>query len=339
MQIPSPRFLFAGRLSREYVILPSGKVRLDVPGGNLLFAAVGLALWEPDPPPGLVARVGEDYPREWLEDFKRWGLDTRGIRILPESVDVRRFIAFTDRTTRSYEDPVSHFARLGEPFPKALLGYRSREKELDSRTQLQPTSIRQGDLPADFLDATAAHLCPLDYLTHSMLPAMLRQAEFTIVTLDPSRGYMNPTYWNDVPSLITGLTAFMPSEEEIRSLFEGRSSDLWEMAEALAAYGCEIIVIKRGPSGQYVYDAAARRRWEIPSYPSRLIDPSGAGDAFCGGYLAGYRRAYDPLEAALFGNVSASLVVEGYTPNYALEALPGLPEARLESLRQSIRKV
>jgi sugar/nucleoside kinase (ribokinase family) len=233
---------------------------------------------------------------------------------------------------------VAHFSRLELPFPKSLLGYRSPATSQDSRTRLTPTSLRQGDLPADYQDATAAHLCPLDYLTHSLLPAVFRQAGFTTVTLDPSPGYMNPIFWDDLPALITGLTAFLPSEEEARSLFHGRSSDLRQMAEALSVYGCEFVVIKRGEAGQLVYDASTRTFWEIPAYPARVVDPTGAGDAFCGGFLAGYRRTYDPLQAALHGNISASLAVEGHGPFYALEALPGLAEARLESLREAVRK-
>lgn len=334
-----PRFLVAGKLSRDYLILPSDQPVLDVPGGNVLFAGVGLLIWEADPPPGIVARVGEDYPQEWLDRFTRQGLDTRGIQVLPQAVDLRSFAAYTGRRARSVDDPVTHFARLGLPFPKALLGYRGSSDFLDSRTQLLPTSLRQGDIPADFLDATAAHLCPIDYLTHSLLPAVLRQAEISTVTLDPSPGYMNPTYWEDVPALLTGLTAFLPSEEEICALFQGRSQDMWEMAEALTMYGCEIIVIKRGEGGQMLYDAGTRTRWEITAYPSRVVDPTGAGDAFCGGFLAGYRRTYDPLEAVLYGNISASLVVEGNGPFYALDALPGLAQARLDALRQSVRKI
>jgi sugar/nucleoside kinase (ribokinase family) len=252
---------------------------------------------------------------------------------------MRYFAAYTSRTNRLLDDPVAHFARLELPFPRELLGYRSPASNPDSKTRLQPISLRQADIPPDFLDASAAHLCPVDYLTHSLLPAVLRQAQFTTVTLDPSPGYMNPTFWDEVPALVTGLTAFLPSEEEICALFQGRSNDLWQMAEALAAYGCEIILIKRGEGGQLLYDAAARTRWEIPAYPSRLVDPSGAGDAFCGGFLAGYRRTYDALQAALFGNISASLVVEGVGPFYALDALPGLAEARLEALRQGVRKL
>jgi sugar/nucleoside kinase (ribokinase family) len=334
-----PRFLIAGRLTRDYILFPSGEPLLDAPGGNALYAAVGLAVWEPDPSPAIIARVGEDYPQEWLDDFTRHGLDTRGVRVLPEAVDVRYFSAFLDRTQRATDDPVAHFARLGLPFPKALLGYRDTSSLVDSRTRLSMTSLRQGDIPADFLDAQAVHLCPVDFLTHSLLPALLRQAQFTTVTLDPSPGYMNPTYWGDVPSLLTGLTAFMPSEEEARCLFQSHSNDLWEMAEALASYGCEIIVFKCGDRGQLLYDAASHSRWEVPPYPAGLVNPVGAGDAFCGGFLAGYRRTYEPLQAALYGNISASLVVEGHLPTYALDALPGLPEARLESLRQAVRRV
>jgi sugar/nucleoside kinase (ribokinase family) len=339
MDIATPRFLVAGQLTRDYVLFPSDKPLLDVPGGSALYAAVGLALWEPDPPPAMIARVGEDYPQEWLEDFSGCGLSTHGVKVLPEAVDVRFFAAYLSRSTRALDNPVAHFARLGLPFPKALLGYQDTSFMVNSRTRLLPTSLRQGDIPSDFLDASAIHLCPLDYLTHSLLPAVLRQAEFTTVTVDPSPGYMNPTFWEDVPALLTGLTAFLPAEEEVRTLFQGRSSDLWEMAEALAAYGCEIVLIKCGESGQLVYDSAGRNRWEVPSYPARLVNPSGAGDSFCGGFLAGYRRTYDPLQAALHGNVSASLVVEGHLPTYALDALSGLPEARLEALRQSVRKV
>ena len=48
---------------------------------------------------------------------------------------------------------------------------------------------------------------------------------------------------------------------------------------------------------------------------------------------------YDPLQAVLYGNISASLVVEGSGPVYALDALPGLAEARLEAQRQAVRKL
>ena len=111
------------------------------------------------------------------------------------------------------------------------------------------------------------------------------------------------------------------------------------MAEALSVYGCEFIVIKRGERGQLLYDGASKTRWEIPAYPAQIVNPTGVGDAFCAGFLAGYRQSYDPVEAVLYGNISAAITAEGYGPFFALEVLPGLPQARLESLRQSVRKL
>ena len=329
----------AGQLRRDYVLFPDGKALLDVPGGNLIYAAVGMGVWQPEVMPGLVARVGEDYPHEWLERFARAGFDTRGIKILPEVLDLRSFYVYPELSRRLSEDPVAHFARLGKPLPRSLLNYRAKPNSLfDSRTKLSQNSLRQADLPEEYLEASAAHLCPVDYLTHTLLPAVLRQAGFTTVTLDPSVGTMTPTFWDNIPALLTGLTAFLPSEAEIRALFHGRSADLWEMAEALGSYGCEFVVIKRGESGQYLYDSTTRTRWEISAYPARLADPTGAGDAFCGGFLYGYRRTYDPVQAALHGAISASMVIEGSGPFYALDALPGLAQARLEALRETVQR-
>lgn len=333
------RYLLLGQLRRDYIITSSGQAFIDIPGGNLLYSAVGLSIWETETKPGLVARVGEDYPREWLNEFERRGFDTRGIRVVPEAVDLRSFFAFTDRSTRELEDAVSHFAKHGLPFPKGLLGYRAPIKNIDSRGKLQPISLRQGDIPEDYLDGSAAHLCPVDFLSQSLIPAVLRQAGFTTVTVDPSPGTMTPTFWDDMPALVTGLTALITSEEEVRSLFHGRSKDLWEMAETLASYGSEFIVINRGESGQLVYDSASRTRWEISSYPSKVIDPTGGGDAFCGGFLVGYRKTYDPVEAAMYGNISASLVIEGSGAFYALDALPGLAQARLAAIRETVRRI
>ena len=335
----SPRNILIGKLTRDFYIMPDGKVGLDEPGGNLIYASTGFALWEREPPPGLVARVGEDYPKAWLEKFTHRGFDTRGIRILSEKIESRYFYVYSNRTTRIQDDPVPHFSRLGVSFPRELLGYRVNKNQLDSRTQLAPVSIRQGDIPPDFFDANSAHLCAVDFLTQTLVPAVLRHHGFTTITVDPSPGMMTPVFWDDFPAVMTGLTAFLPSEQEIKGLFLGRATDMWEMAEALAAYGCEIIVIKRGEGGQFLYDAASKVRWEIPPYPARVVNVTGAGDAFCGGFLAGYRRTFDPLQAAMHGNISASFVVEGSGPFYALDSLPGLAEARMEALRDSIRRI
>ena len=118
----SPTFVIVGRIAREFILPSSGQPLLDHPGGNVLYAAGGLSLWEKEI--GLLARIGEDYPRLWLKDWEARGLDIRGVRILPQSVDLRSFIAYDEKFEVSRGAPVSQFARRKLPFPKSLLGYQ-----------------------------------------------------------------------------------------------------------------------------------------------------------------------------------------------------------------------
>jgi ribokinase len=151
--------------------------------------------------------------------------------------------------------------------------------------------------------------------------------------------YMQPRYESEVRAIVGGLDAFLPSEMETRSYFPGPLSDLWEAAEAFGAMGARCVVLKLGARGQYVYDTAGRQRWHVPAYPVDVVDVTGAGDSYCGGFLAGLGQTDDPLEAALRGSVSASFVVEGLGALYALER--GLEEAgaRLEAVRGAVRRV
>ena len=331
-----PFFILVGRLAREYILPAQGQPLLDSPGGDLLYAAGGLAVW--DARLGLVSRVGEDAPRAWLEEWERRGFDVRGIRVQPGELDLRIFRAYTETFELNHGNPVSQFARRGVPFPKALLGFMPREDTTSPRSKPDPASPTLSDLPTEFLDAGACHLCPLDLAAHQQFTESLHAAMRTL-TLDPSAAYMTPASMREVRGVLHGLTAFLPSREEISSLFWGQTHDLWEMMEAIGEYGCEYIVIKCGADGQLLYDAANKCRYEIPAYPVRMADPTGAGDAFCGGFLAGYRKDYDPLEGVLHGNVSASLAIEGSGPFYPLECLPGLAQARLESLRDMVRRI
>lgn len=330
-------FVLAGLITRDYILLPNQPPQLDVQGGSLLYAAAGLRIWETDI--GLAGRVGINYPLDLLEKISRNGFDRRGIRQVSVPVELRNFLAYPDFNNRETDNPVAHFAQRKIPFPKELLEYVQPTQQMDSRVRPTDLAPRPADLPNDYLDATSAHLCPLDFLSHSLFPAALRQGRISTLTIDPGAGYMNPTFWNEIPVLVNGISAFLTSEQKLRSLFQTRSTDLWEMAEAIGSYGCEAVVVKRGHQGQLLYITASRSRYLIPAYPAKVNDPTGAGDAFCGGYLAGYRSTYDPLRGTLTGNISASMVVEGSQPFFALDALPGLANARLYSLQDMIRKV
>jgi len=324
-------FVIFGSLTREFLLSPTGRVRLDTPGGSLLYAAGGLGAWETGI--GLVGRVGNDYPRAWLNDIKSRGFDTTGIHILPKDMDVRDFVAYNDAFEANRVNPVSHFARREMTFPKSLLGYQP-DKKVDEEMRL---TVR--DIPDDYLTARAAYLCPMDLVTQTQLIAGLKRGNVHSFILNPSPATMTPASRRELPALLNGVTAFLASEDEMRNLFQSETHDLWEMAEAVSLYGCEYIVIKRGAQGQLLYDSDGKQKWEIPAYPARMEDVTGAGDAFGGGFVAGLCKDYDLLDGVLYGNVSASLKLEGYGALYPLDVMPGLAEARLGALRDMVRKV
>lgn len=328
--------VLAGQLRRQYLIPPQGRPLLDAPGGNLLYAAAGARLWNDTV--SLLARVGEDYPQEWLRTFQQKKIYPQGVKIVPGPMDLRTFMVYTDPQSYQRTNPVAHFARLGLPFPKGLLGYQAPQNEQNSRARANIDSPRLSEIPTEYYTAKAVHLAPLDLLTHQQLATAFRQRGATYVTIDPGTGYMNANYLNDLRSLLQGITAFLPSEDEVRALFWGRTNDLWEMAETLASFGCDIIAIKCGGRGQVVYDRISNKKWEIPAYPSRYVDPTGAGDAYCGGFLAGYAATLDPLQAALQGNISSSFAIEGSGAFYLLDSMPGLAQARLHSLSTLVRQ-
>lgn len=333
-----PSHVVIGDLRRDFLITPEQKVLTDQPGGDLLYAAEGVRLWqEDDERVGLVSRVGEDYPRAWIDDLAQQGYITEGIKVLPEKVDHRFFRAYTDLRTRHHGDPVSHFARLGLTMPRALLGY-SPDKRHDILHHARPTSLRQSDLPVSYHHAKAAHLCPMDYVSHSLMPAALRQAGLTTVSLDPGP-YMEKENWEEVKSILLGLTAFTPSERELSALFFTRTEDPREMIEEVASWGVTYVVMTRSWKGQLFYDANTHRTYEIPAYPSRVVDPTGAGNVFAGGFLAGLTKTADLVEAVLYGTVAASFAVEGSGPFYTQKTLPGLQQARLDSIRDSVREI
>ena len=329
-----PQFLVFGKLTREYLLPPTGSARLDVAGGSLLYAAAGLRVWESEI--GLVGRIGNNYPREWLNACMARGFDTCGIRILPKDLDVREFLAYDETFEASRVNPVSQFARRGMTFPKSLLGYQPP----DEKKKPNPESMLiVTDIPSDYLIARAALLCSMDIVTQTQLIAGMKRGSVHTFVLVPGPDAITPKARRGLPALLHGVTAFIPSQEELCNLFWGETHDLWKMAQAISMYGCEYVVIKCGARGQLLYDANRKRRWEIPAYPARLADPTGAGDAFCGGFLAGYCKNYDPLEGVLYGNVSASLKVEGSGAFYPLDVLPGLAEARLGALKEMVREV
>ena len=334
-------FACAGGLREDYALLPSGEARLHELGGSAVYAAAGAKVWARLV--GMVARVGANYPAAWLSRLQERGLDIEGVRVLPEAQDTRAFYAYLSLEERTEVDPAGHFARVGLPLPAELAGFVPPSTQPPEREKFGPLTLRPGDVPLNYLHALGFHFAPDEFVVHNTLPVMMRHQGIRYITCDPDQRYMQPPLAEQMRHLVRGLDAFLPSEAAARAFFAPAPGappvDLWQAAEAFGAMGTKIVVVKSGTHGQLVYDAEAKRKWHVPAYPAKAKDLTGAGDAYCGGFLVGLAHTHDPVEAAVRGAVSASIVIEGRGALYALDSTPGLAEARAQALRDRVRQI
>ena len=122
-------------------------------------------------------------------------------------------------------------------------------------------------------------------------------------------GFIDASAYRDL-SFLQYITAFLPSEAEIARIWRPSSIEAW-LKENASRHGCHMIA-KLGERGALVCEASTGALSHVPSFPARVIDTTGAGDGFCGGFIAGL-VAGEPLEVcAAMGTVSASYVIEAY---------------------------
>src|SRR5258708_10465338 len=80
-QHETPRVIVVGNLTIDDVVLPDGTTQMSSVGGNSLYTALGVRLWQPRV--GLVTRRGEDFPRDLTAVLHSLGVATDGV------VDIR----------------------------------------------------------------------------------------------------------------------------------------------------------------------------------------------------------------------------------------------------------
>lgn len=329
------KFLACGGLRIDYLITAEGEVRLRQIGGNAVYAAVGARVWIDEV--ALVAKAGENYPEAWLAELTAHGLTTDGIVRVPGWQEMRTFYAYLDAKTRVDRDPAVHFARVGHPLPPELENYVNSTLGQQDLSGANPMTLLAADIPAFAAQSDAVHIAPMGPFSQHDLAQGFKRLGVPQITVDP--GEFRPTLENI--ALIRGMCAaadaFLPSELEVGLLFG--EMDLQAAAEALASWGPPLILIKRGPQGCLLYERDAHRFSAIPAYPARIVDVTGAGDSFCGGFAVGLWQSGDPRRAALMGSVSASFAIEGYGALYALGASRHEAEKRLKVLARTVREV
>jgi ribokinase len=104
-----------------------------------------------------------------------------------------------------------------------------------------------------------------------------------------------------------GIDVFLPNKEE-GAVLTGRKDPADMAAELTALYPGALVILKLDADGALVWlDGAAHH---IPPATNNLVDATGAGDSFAGGFLARYLRGASPVEAARFATLISAWVIE-----------------------------
>jgi ribokinase len=105
-----------------------------------------------------------------------------------------------------------------------------------------------------------------------------------------------------------GIDIFLPTKEE-GSVLTGGLTEPTEIAPALAElYPGALIMLKLDADGALVWENG--RGTHIPAGSNNLVDATGAGDSFAGGFLAHYLEHGDAVAAARFATTISAWVIE-----------------------------
>lgn len=212
------------------------------------------------------SRVGDDlFGRFMVDALKDAGVDTSGVRVDPTIKTGATII----------------LSRDGD---RAILTYPG---------SIAAVSAADVD-PAWYGVARHLHVASPFLLTglRPALPDIMRRAKAAGMTVSLDTNWDPDEQW-DVDDLMEATDILLPNANEVRAL-TGRD-DLDQGIAALAER-IPLVVTKCGADGAVAARGAERAR--VPGYRVPVVDTTGAGDTFDGGFLAGWLRG-EPLRRCL----------------------------------------
>ena len=335
-------YIIIGKLSRDFILTAEGDDINDIPGGHLLYTAIGMTPWERHPE--IVARIGNNYPQEFLDLLQKYEYSTYGLKKINSDLEQRNFISYfqpeksSQKGKTSQSSVLTQYFNAGKPFPRALLGYNPRKNRTDSLSERTPETILARDIPADYLEARCVHLCPMDYLSHNLLPQAFSGGTERTITVHAGTGYMQPYYYEAVKTLVNGLTSFIVREQSLRNLFfeKIRISQLEDMMKILLDYGAVNIVVKAEDRSYYFINRNDRRIKRLVPDRKEEFEKIGELSCFCGAYVVGLNETYDYQKAAAYGAARAELLTNEIIPFSNLNVFDALVNEKARILESKI---
>jgi sugar/nucleoside kinase (ribokinase family) len=295
--------LIVGSVAFDSIETPRGSVEMAL-GGSAVFASMAAGFFAQ---PLIVAIVGEDFTDEYIDMLENSGIDTKGL------------------------------ARVAGKTFHWRGKYRENFKERDTlETCLNVFEGFDPVLPEDYKTAKYVFLGNIDPVLQSKVLDQVENPE--IVALDTMNFWI--THALDSLKLVLKRTDILLINDEEAFQLSGADSIL-DAAGKILDLGPKYVIIKRGEYGALLF--GANIRLFVPAFLLPLVvDPTGAGDAFAGGFmgcLAGLKNvSTSSLKTSLFfGTVTASFACESFSIDKLRSLGSDVIDFRLAELKSLIQ--
>ncbi len=270
--------LVVGSVALDSIFTPFGQTA-DALGGSAVYFSVAASLLHPV---RVVGVVGSDYPVAALEKLSARGIDWSGVE-----------------------------RAQGESFRwKGKYSYDLQSRET-LETRLGVFASFEPKLPPAWQDAKYIFLGNIDPVLQLNVLAQMKSPKLVVCD---TMNYWIQSKKADLLALMEQVDMLLVNDGEAREL----SGD-WNIHRAgkwILARGPKRVVIKQGEHGALLIEPD--RTFYVPAYPlEEVFDPTGAGDAFAGGFM-GYLARVDSVapeqlrRAMVYGAAMGSFAVQGF---------------------------
>jgi len=254
--------------------------------------------------PRIVGVVGRDFPRKTLALLRSRGVDLAGLKIKAGK---------TFHWEGQYEE---------DPNRRTTL-----------KTELNVFADFRPEIPAAYRNSRIVYLANLNPEHHEFVLGQFRKP--AVVAMDTIRLWID-TKREALLREIGRAGIFFANDEEAR-LISGEAN-LISAGKALIGMGPSLVLLKKGEHGALVFGRDFV--FGVLAHPcEHVIDPTGAGDSFAGGFLGYLDRTpglstRDVRRAAVYGSVMASFAIEDFGIGRFLALDRDLVEARFRQFRR-----
>ena len=294
--------LVVGSVALDSVETPFGKAD-DVLGGSGTYFSSSASHFAPVQ---LVGVVGSDYPTEKLEPLAARGVDLRGV----ERAEGESF-----RWRGRYRHDLNSAETL--------------------ETRLGVFSHFRPNIPAEFRRAPFVFLANID---PRLQLDVLSQVERPKLVACDTMNFWIESRRTDLLALLKRVDLITLNDAEARQLTE--KANLVQAARWIMAQGPRYVIIKKGEHGAFMFQGDSI--FFAPAYPLEAVfDPTGAGDAFAGGFIGYLARTGDLSEGSLkravvYGSAMGSFAVEKFSNERLLEITRDDIERRVREFQRLV---